>query len=71
MSLVTYTDQSPEFITEGDRVIDSYGRDYIAQTTAEKDWTGDFMVRDPDMRWISYSTTDRVTLEFEQSEEYV
>ena len=66
-SLVTYENQSPEYINAGDHVVDSFGRDFIAQTNAEKDQFGYVNVRDASMRWIAYEINDRVSLTYDES----
>jgi hypothetical protein len=65
-SIVTHPDQPPAYINVGDRVVDSFGRDFIAQTSAEKDQYGMFNVMGPGMRWIAYEASDRVTLTYDE-----
>lgn len=54
-------------IRYGDKVSDSQGRTYIAMTDAEKDQFGDYNVLTDDNRYIAYTNSDIVTVEYMDS----
>ncbi len=69
--MVTTADYFASDIREGDTVTDKFGRNYIAQTNAEKDQMGEWNVLTDGMKWIAYSPTDVVTVSYVEAEENV
>lgn len=70
-TLSTFRNEPAVNVRFGDRVQDSYGRDFIAASDAqENDRTGDIDILTDDLKWVSYNDTDRLSITFEESEEY-
>lgn len=57
-------------IRSGDKVTDKHGRVYIAQTDAELDQMGEYNVLTNEGKYVAYSTTDIVTVEYTEELEY-